>query len=150
MTVIRRVLFLLLASLLLIAGCSRGPQLGEVEGVIRVNGKPIEKIHIEFWPEASAPRSMGLTDAEGRYTLMTDDGKRKGAVVGGHKVILRDVGIWNTAKYRGRDAENVDLNEGRKSRIPVHYADIKHTNLRKEVSPGKNQIDFDIKYVVDE
>ncbi len=130
--------------LLLVAGCGGGgPQLAEVEGTVKVKGRPLDKIQVEFWPEVSGPRSMGVTDDQGRYTLMTDDGKRKGAVVGSHRIILRDIGIQGE-KFLGRAGENVDMTKGKKPRISNQYGDAAKTDLRREVTAGKTVIDLDV------
>ncbi|MCI0457859.1 MAG: hypothetical protein L0Z62_12905, partial [Gemmataceae bacterium] len=83
----------LLVGLLALVGCTKGPQLAPVEGTVKLKGKALDRIQVEFWPEGNGPRSIGETDSQGRYTLMTDDGKRQGAVVGPHKVVLRDAGV---------------------------------------------------------
>ena len=135
--------FALAAGVLALMGCSRGPNLAEVEGTIKLKGKPIDKIHVEFWPEGNGPRSIGLTDAEGKYSLTTDDGKRKGALVGHHKIVLRDTSVLGE-KFLGRKGEGVDMSQGRKARISAQYNDALKTPLKKEVTAGKTQIDLDV------
>ena len=135
---------LLAAGCLLLGGCSSGPAMSEVEGVLTVAGKPLDKIQIEFWPEVDGPRSYGVTDNKGHYSLMSDDGKRAGAVVGAHRVVLRDIGIWGD-KVLGRDAENVDLAKGKKPRISGEYGDSLKTPVRKTVTAGaKNTINIEL------
>jgi hypothetical protein len=134
--------FVLLAVLIVAFGCSGKHKLVEVEGTVKVNGQPVEKIQVEFWPVASGPRSIGVTDAQGRFTLMSDDGKQKGASLGMHKVVLRDVGILGD-KFLGRAGEDVDMTKGQKPRIAAIYGDPQTTTLNKEVKSGKNQIDIE-------
>jgi hypothetical protein len=133
-----------LASLLVAfvaSGCNSGPQLAEVEGTVKVNGQPVDNIQVEFWPTSSGPKSIGVTDAQGRYTLTTDT-NRKGAVVGSHKVVLKDVGIMGD-KFLGRAGEDVDMTKGKKSRIPTNFNDVSKTPIEKTVKAGeKNQIDI--------
>ncbi|MDY3553301.1 DUF4198 domain-containing protein [Gemmata sp. JC717] len=65
-----------------------------VEGVVLKDGKPLDNVKVEFHPDRESgvvgPRSIGLTDASGRFRLQTDAGE-DGAVVGAHRVILVDV-----------------------------------------------------------
>lgn len=143
MTFNRFVPFILLAGLIVASGCSGKPKLVEVEGTVKVNGQPVEGIQVEFWPTASGPRSFGVTDAQGRFTLTTDDGKEKGASVGMHKVVLRDVGIMGD-KFLGRAGEDVDMTKGKKPRIANVYSDPHTTTVEKEVKSGKNQIDIEL------
>lgn len=126
----------------LAAGCSGGPAIAEVEGTVKLAGKGLDKIQVEFWPEREGPRSMGTTDAQGRYVL-TVDGTRKGAVVGSHKVVLKDVGVLGD-KFLGRAGEDVDMAKGKKARVGGDYEDPAKTKVTKTVSAGKNTIDIDI------
>ncbi len=125
-----------LAGLLVLLGCSHRFEMAEVEGVIKLRGAPLDKIQVEFWPEVHGPRSMGVTDAQGRFTLTTDDGKRIGAAVGHHRIVLRDIGVLGD-EFLGRAGENVDMTKGKKPRLPDSYADPHKTPFRKEVTGGK-------------
>ena len=85
---------LLLTSALILPGCSRGPNLVEVEGVLKLRGKPLPGILVSFVPDAAAgtpgPRSTGWTDAQGHYRLTCDEPRKPGAVVGKHCVTVLD------------------------------------------------------------
>lgn len=139
----RWIAFLAFTFVLVVVGCKKGPAMAEVEGVIKVKGKPVDKIHVEFWPTGSAPRSMGMTDENGRYTLKSDDGKYVGAVVGSHKIVLRDLNQYGE-KFVGRGSEDMDLSGGKKPRINASYGDVGRTPLSKEVTSGKNEINLDV------
>jgi hypothetical protein len=77
--------FLLLLVLLVLSGCgSDGPEVMKVSGTVTREGKGIDKLVVNFWPENGRP-SWGLTDTEGHYTLKYDK-DRDGAVPGKHKV----------------------------------------------------------------
>src|SRR5262249_2122961 len=119
------------------------PQLAEVGGTVTARGKPVDKVQVEFWPERDGPRSVGVTDGQGRFTLTTDDGRRTGAVVGAHKVVLRDIGVWGD-KLLGRKAEGVNLAKGKKPRVAAAYGDPRKSPLRKEVTAGSNDIALDV------
>jgi hypothetical protein len=134
---------MLAVGLVALIGCGGGPNLAEVEGTLTSKGKPLDKIQIEFWPEKDGPRSMAVTDSQGRYTLKTDDGKRMGAVVGPHRIVLHDIGILGD-KLLGRRGENVDMAQGKKPRVSPQYSDANKTTLKKDVTAGKNQIDLDV------
>ena len=79
---------------LALAGCGGGPKLARVSGVVTVDGQPYKNAIVSFQPIATAGSenagmgSTALTDEQGRYTLMTIDGK-SGAVVGKHKVRIQ-------------------------------------------------------------
>ncbi|HEY2786676.1 MAG TPA: hypothetical protein VGJ05_17060, partial [Fimbriiglobus sp.] len=95
-----RVLLLAVTLALVGAGCSRGPTLAPVSGTVTLNGKPLANVQVEFWPEGSAPRSVGMTDQQGRFTLTTDGEGKPGAVVGSHKVVLHDLNIYGEMGFR--------------------------------------------------
>lgn len=135
---------LVLASVLVSAGCSDSVRLAEVQGTVTVNGKPVDKIQVEFWPIDKGPRSIGVTDSDGRFTLTTDDGKRTGASVGSHKIVLKDVGIMGD-KFLGRAGEDVDMTQGKKPRIANLYGDVQTTTLERQVTSGKITIELEAK-----
>lgn len=130
---------------LVVMGCGpTAPQVVEVTGTVTLDGKPLDRIQVEFWPEVSGPTSYGLTDDQGRFTLASQDGAKKGAVVGKHKVILQDTSII-VDRRMGREVENVDVTQGKKPRILEEYANPISSTLSAEISPDKRNVDFDVK-----
>lgn len=135
-----------LALLLFVCGCARGPQFAEVEGTVTQGGKPLKNVRVEFWPEGDGPKSTAVTDEQGRYVLKSEDGKTAGAVVGGHKIVLKDLDTY-ADKFLGRKAENMpppkDLP---KPRFAKSYTEVAQSGITKSVSGGnKNTIDIDVK-----
>lgn len=122
-----------------IAGCGGdGISIIPTEGTVTLDGKPLDKIMVEFWPESEGPRSFATTDDQGHFELTTDDGKRKGAAPGSHKVVLKDMSIYND-KFLGRAAENESNNSsGKKARISGKYSLPSTTTLVKVVEKGKD------------
>jgi hypothetical protein len=136
----------LAAALAGLAGCGGGPQFAEVEGKVTPNGKPLDKIRVEFNPTGSGPRSVALTDAAGKFVLKADDGSRDGAVVGSHKVVLRDMGAFPDQLPKRAELEQ-DFAKGKKLQIRIkkEYADAATTPLTKSVAAGqKNTVDIDL------
>ena len=118
--------------------------MAEVQGTVTMGGKPLDKIMVEFWPVSEGPRSFATTDADGRFKLMTDDGKRDGASVGSHKVVLKDVGVLGD-KFLGRAGENADMSQGKKPRISGKYASPETTMIsEKVVNKKKNEFTFEV------
>jgi len=129
-----------------LAGCGGDKiKMAAVEGTVKLDGKPLDKIMVEFWPQSDGPRSFAETDSSGHFKLMTDDGKREGASVGSHKVILKDAGVLGD-KFMGRAGENVDMSNGKKPRISGTYASPETTSITKSVEAGKkNEFDIEVK-----
>jgi hypothetical protein len=127
-------------------GCSSGPRLAEVTGTVRLNGKPLPDVMVEFNPDAATGvRSTGATDENGRFTLVCDD-QRPGAIVGTHRVVLHDLAIYG-GKFLGRKLEQAGTRGGptlKPSRIPTQYESTAHTPLKKEVKPEPQIIDLDV------
>ncbi len=80
---------------LALAGCGGGPKYVSVSGTVKVDGKAYKNAVVSFQPMASkgaddagAVGSSALTDENGKFTLMTIDGK-SGAAPGRHKVRIQ-------------------------------------------------------------
>lgn len=130
---------------LVCVGCGpTPPRMVEVDGTVTMDGKPLEKIHVEFWPETNGPKSFGLTDDQGKFSLSYEDGSKKGAVVGKHKVVLQDTSIIVDKRF-GREVENVDVTGGKKPRILDAYGSPTSSTLTAEVTDEKRSVDFDVK-----
>ena len=139
-----RFLCLALAAGIFTSGCSKGTGLTEVEGTVKLQGKPLGKVMVEFLPDVdratTGPRSSATTDSQGRYKLVCDD-QRPGAVVGHHRVLLRDLLPYDDLPKGG----GADLSKARPSRIPARYQDAAQTPLRKEVKgPAPQTINLEI------
>src|SRR5438045_84351 len=71
-------------------GCGSSTNV-PVSGVVKVDGKPYKNAVVSFQPMGGKDNpnpgrgSSGLTDENGRFALMTDDGK-SGAVPGKHRI----------------------------------------------------------------
>lgn len=84
----------MLAALILAAsvGCNSGPEIGDVSGVVTLDGRPVSGAKVRFipvhqpeHPEASKMMAIGVTDSEGGYSLVIYNGP-DGAVVGENRV----------------------------------------------------------------
>lgn len=122
---------MLFAVALLCAGCGGGspsdtPELGEVTGVVTMDGTPMANVTVTFVPESGKP-SFGGTDSEGHYTLVYNQNEQ-GAMIGQHTVRV-------TSPSEGPQDEGKDP-------IPAKY-NYKST-LKKEVKAGSNEINLDL------
>ena len=113
------------ASSLLWCGC--GADTAEVNGTVKVDGKPMAGLQVEFAPadrggERQLP-AYGTTQNDGKYTLTMKGGKR-GAVIGQHTVRVINI-------------EGGAIRSGGKIVPPV---EISH-----DVKAGPNVIDIDLK-----
>ena len=128
-----------------LAGCpeSDGIEIVRVEGIVTMEGKPMDKISLRFIPIGMGPESMALTDDQGHFVLHTMSEKPvDGAVVGLHKVVIIDTSIY-TKPFRGRASETEDLTEGKSPRIAMKYSLIHNTQM--EVSITKETKTLEVK-----
>lgn len=116
---------------ILVVGCGRGdvPELGDVEGTVRLDGAPIEGVMVQFHSEKGGRPGSAVTDKEGKYKLRYN-AEYNGAKIGGNKVEIST--MWP-------DGEPPP---GKKETIPSKYN--AKSELRKDVKPGKNSFDFDL------
>lgn len=130
-------------SLPLFVGCGEKLEVVEVTGTVKVKGKPLDMIHVEFWPD-NGPRSWGVTDENGKFTLALDSEEpRTGAVPGNHKVMLKDK--WPSKDDVQNDSGDwIDNSKGKRPRINSKYYDIIISDLSVNVKSGEaNTIDID-------
>ena len=139
MTMIRYRNFVLSLSVLLLCFCgcpSSNENIGWVEGVVTVNGTPVEGARVRFYP-TTGRGSSGKTDEKGhsewKYTRSED-----GAVIGEHKVTI-------STEVEANNYEQDDAVEARAESIPKKYVNLKTTDLTATVKSGNNTHNFDIK-----
>jgi hypothetical protein len=125
------------------AGCNSGPEFAEVQGTVRVNGKPLDQLMIVFIPDTgtAGPDSFGYTDDKGHYTL-TSHTNIPGAVVGTHRVVVRDMILLDEALANRREKAGQPPLQ---SRVSLKYDAASETPLRFDVKAGpRNTIDLDV------
>jgi len=131
-------------------GCLGGDSnVGKVEGVVNVDGAPVERAVVSFYP-TSGRASQGVTDAEGHYTL-TYTSSTDGAVIGKHKVVIstkveREVEYGDSDYANGGNGKTPEtvISKARKEMLPKKYCDLRATELTATVESGSNTINFDL------
>jgi hypothetical protein len=131
----RRLFVGLAAGMVLVAGgCGRPshlPELGYVSGTVRLDGRPVVKANVAFEPSEGRP-SLGITDAQGLYTLQFAGGYG-GAIVGRHTVRIGTEGY-----FPGADGGVEFVAES----LPATYNT--ESTLAADVQLGRNRFDFDL------
>jgi hypothetical protein len=124
-----------------VAGCGKSPPpQTDVSGTVTFEGKPVEGVIVTFYPivEKGQPRlaySRATSDAAGKYTLISEDGK-PGAVVAKHKVVVN----WPV-----RGAKEMATQAAPSPAIPTQYTTATETPIEVEVKSGQNDIPIDVK-----
>ena len=83
-----------LAFALLICGCFGSATETLVNGTLKIDGQPMENVLVTFHPvedpDAKKLIASGVTNAEGAFTLMRDDGEESSLNVGEYRVTLTE------------------------------------------------------------
>lgn len=109
----------LFLSLMFIAGCGSDRAYAPVSGIVTFEGKPLAGGTVNFQPVAKSGTNIagkgsnGLCDSDGRFELLTVDGK-PGAAVGEHRVRIY-------GPKTGQVAASDDSSVGGKEIIPKRY-----------------------------
>jgi hypothetical protein len=135
----------LLSLLTAVAGCGGDAKYVPVSGRVMMDGKPLPNAAVAFIPLGSDGRepagygSVGVTDAEGRYTLRVNSQQLQtdGALVGKHRVqITTGVSESLAREYTGPTEDGGPPPKFPKDyrRVPERYND--KSELTFEVPPG--------------
>ena len=128
-----------LAICLSLPGCRRGPPVVYVEGVVTMNGEPLEGANVGFTP-SSTPGSMsaaGFTDAKGKFVLSAHTARfGAGTTVGDYIVVVSKTII--PPGEEDKDSPKVVL-------VTPEVYQLKETSpLRATVKNGKNRFEFEL------
>jgi hypothetical protein len=125
----------------LFIGCGSRPQLEPVEGTVLHKGKAIAGVLVTFHPKKGDPvtalRPTGLTDAEGKFVLMT--GQDKGAPAGDYTITF----LWSIEVNPKKDPKKIDMNMSveTKDGFDGAYMDYKNSRFKAEVKRGDNKLE---------
>ncbi len=116
---------------LLGTGCGpAGPVLAPVEGVVLLEGEPLEGAVVLFQPEAGGKPATGLTDAAGKFSLTTLE-KGDGAYVGVNTVaITKELPSTSSANVEEGEISDVELGS------PPRYASPALSGITINVEKG--------------
>jgi hypothetical protein len=130
---------------LLLVGCGDSvPAMAPVSGVVTVDGQPVEGATVTFVPEAGGRPAIGLTNAEGKFTLETLK-PGDGALVGKHKVTV--TGVRTTGVQATEDGLSglVDPSKVREEWfVPQKYSKPDTSGLTQEVTKGMGPVELNL------
>jgi hypothetical protein len=121
-----------------LAGCGADANVASVNGVVRVDGKPLTTGTVRFVPPAGRA-AAGKIQSDGTFTLGTF-GDSDGALLGRHQVavIAFEVGpVQRTEGGRPPPAPTKPL-------VPQRYMAPGTSGLTFEVKPGRNYAELDL------
>ena len=121
------------------AGCSSDSKLGSVDGVVRLDGKPLTTGTVRFLP-AAGRTATGEIQSDGTFSIGTY-GKTDGALIGMHQVVIIAIQTDPDAPKEGR---MLTANPKVKPLVPMRYMAPGTSKLTFEVKPGDNHAEFDL------
>ncbi|MFM7317303.1 MAG: carboxypeptidase regulatory-like domain-containing protein [bacterium] len=145
-----RAKWVILIPALMLSGCSEdGPALFPVEGVVKLDGKPLANAELTFAPDPSNPEptaGSAMTSDDGTYKARYQ--ARFGLAVGNYKVAIRKVEITDGAKVpeaiKG-DPTQMEMMGAFKQKLPDKYAALDKTSFMVEVkTEGNKAFDFEL------
>lgn len=166
---LRYALLVAFGSALAVVGCNQqsGIKTYPVTGTVTYNGKPVSGATVSYMndADASAPRSSGSTDSDGRFSLSTFVGPRevlRGAPSGSYKVAIVKMSAevqqaaagsanWENLSEKERQAQMSNMWQKRneasrqgapskpKSEIPERYGKPESSGLTATVVVGENE-----------
>ena len=145
MFVSRQMQGLAAALLLCSVGCSRGdaPTLGETQGIIMYEGKPLDGANVSFVP-VSGPIAVGVTDKEGRFTLTTNG--EVGAPIGVCRISIQAHGAFPPGFKPPVDPSGESGYVEPPWRIPRTYGTVQTSGLTATIEKNKlNEVRLDLK-----
>lgn len=128
----------------LLAGCGSGIEVAPVTGHVTLDGQPVTRGEITFFP-AEGPPALGAIQADGVYAVSTA-GAGEGAVPGHHLVTIMATEM--TGIPPGRDemhpAQQHKSVQAAKMvwLVPQKYSRPQTSGLTADVKAGQNTIDF--------
>ncbi len=125
----------LLCVALTLAGCGQsGPQVAKVEGIVTLDGKPLEGAYVYFRHADGGRASRAQTDSAGHYTLNFSP-SASGAIVGDNVVRITTF-VETQMDDNGKPIPGT----GRPEVVPAKYHE--SGALTATVAPRGNSIDF--------
>ena len=126
-----------------VAGCNRSDaDIAPVEGIVRLDGKPLSRGVVRFTPQAGRSAS-GQIASNGTFVLGTYS-PNDGARIGKHRVTIF-AAKEEPKKDRLITYDETASSPENASLIPLHYGSAEFSGLEFDVEPGKsNHAEFDL------
>ncbi len=113
------------------AGCSQGPATGLLSGEVTLDGKPLEKGHLEFTPLDGQGQTGGMMIAQGKFSGPVPVAKMR-VKIHAPKVVK---GTYQA--YTGAPLED-DVVEA----LPARYHE--KSDITLDVKRGKQEVKYDL------
>jgi hypothetical protein len=124
--------------LILVAGCSSGPAVGQVSGKVTFKGKPVTEGRITFFNAKAGYNADVVLGKDGRYTIETPEG---GLMVGDYVVTITPLmHLINPEPTKTPPAPEWKPAPN----IPMRYRSEMTSPLKVTVKEGPQELNFDM------
>jgi hypothetical protein len=121
-----------LAALALAGGCG-GPPRAQVKGTVTIDGKPLKDGSIEFFPVDGKGQSAGTSIHDGAYQVEASVGEMR-VTINGTEVV---------GKRKAYDTPESPMIDVVRNAVPERYNT--HSELKKTLTAGANELNFELK-----
>lgn len=125
------------AAMLVVASGCGGTYDASVSGVVTLDGTPLTRGQVAYYPVSAGPPGIGRIDESGRYAINT--GREEGLPSGQYQVTV----IANEPPEKSEGERGGPPPAG-KLITPVWYKTRQHSNLSVSVEPGDNEFDLEL------
>jgi hypothetical protein len=139
-------MLLMSSSVLICVGCNgkRLPTLVKAEGVVTLDGVPVENATIAFISEKTDYHAVGNTNAQGRFSMRVSRSEyngKIGACPGDYKVEITKSVVGAQGSSESTEEAQVTL----RNDIPTKYASIGSSGLNVTIpDKGSDQLNFEL------
>jgi len=140
-----KMLRILSLGLLVVAlGCGGG--MKPVEGIVKLDGQPLQGATVVFVPDGSKGDILnGFTDASGKFSLLTKG--KTGAPAGNYKVVVTKVATSMQPMKPGEDAIKTMAKGPSKdsgAEVPSKYGTADKTPIKVTLPPSESPVKIDL------
>lgn len=142
----RSLILVVSLSLIALIGCNKGSTLDTqlIDGTITLDGAPLSKANITFYPESGGEIASAYSDEQGKFSVSSQNGTAgQGALAGQYSITVSKV----EAKFVSANLKS-DPEAGRtetKELLPQMYQDKAKTPLKAEITKGENILTLELK-----
>lgn len=141
-------ILVLVCLLSFVSGCDNGPVVAPVQGIVKLDGKPLRTGTIMFYPEQGRPAVANISE-DGHYELQTYQ-PGDGALLGSYRVTVEAFETKNappapkSLEDEAAMATQTVQEPVTRSLVPEEYGDKATTPLKATVEDNNNEINFEI------
>lgn len=138
----------LVLAVAVISGCGGEPPVVPVTGVVRVDGKLLDKVLVNFYPADETAKhfgvrhAIGITDAQGRFKLICSGGV-EGIAAGQYKVTFSRPVVRGQAALT--DANSKPEQSGTVESMPKDYTQPQTTPVTVTIDKGGGELTLEVK-----